>query len=177
MLEFLPKTSYKIDDKVYSLTNICISILLKRVNIDKTYLYQDVLIQVNDTPESISDRIYKTPKYWWVVLVVNSIVDPFYGMALESDIIVKVARKKYGDENKIHHFKNILEDRICDDLSSRKYQKDYDDGVKLPHYIIPVSNLDYEQEKNIGRMKIKAINPKFVSSFEEIFKGLLKQND
>ena len=33
------------------------------------------------------------------------------------------------------------------------------------------------QEQNLDRMKIKAINPQFVASFEEIFKGLVKQDD
>lgn len=177
MLDFIPKTDYVIDKKTYNLTNICISVLLKRLNIDKTYLYQDVLIEVNDTPETISERIYKTPKYWWVILVVNSIVDPYAGLVLDSDVLVKFARKKYGNENKIHHFFNSETNKICDDLFSLKLQQDYDNGIDLPSYIMPISNLIFEQEHNLEKMKIKAINPQFVASFEEIFKGLLKQDD
>ena len=177
MLDFIPRTDYVIDKKTYSLTNICTSVLLKRLNIDKTYLYQDVLIEVNDTPETISERIYKTPKYWWVILVVNSIVDPYSDLVLDSDVLVKFARKKYGNENEIHHFFNSETNKICDDLFSLKLQQDYDNGVDLPSYIMPISNLIFEQEQNLDRMKIKAINPQFVASFEEIFKGLVKQDD
>lgn len=177
MLDFLPKTRYDINKKTYEITNICISVLLKRLNIDKTYLYQDVLIQVNDTPESISERLYKTPKYWWVVLVVNSIVDPYAGLVMDSDVLVKFARKKYGDENKIQHFFNSETNKICDDLFSIKLQQDYDNGVELPSYIMPISHLIYEQELNLDKMKIKAINPQFVASFEEIFKGLIETDD
>ena len=84
---------------------------------------------------------------------------------------------KYGNENEIHHFFNSETNKICDDLFSLKLQQDYDNGVDLPSYIMPISNLIFEQEQNLDRMKIKAINPQFVASFEEIFKGLVKQDD
>ena len=173
MLTLLDSVDYKIDDKVYQLSNICESCVLKRLNIDKTYLYQDYYVQADSSPESISHDVYGTTKFWWVILVVNNIVNPFYGLPISHDLIVAYTTDKYGSPDKIHHFYDDTISRYCDDVDSLRYQELHDANKGLPVYIRPVTVLEYETEMNAKRSRIKVVNPSFVSVFAEVFEELL----
>ena len=176
MLNLLDKTAYRIDEKVYQLTNICESYALKRLNIDKTYLYQDYFVQADSTPESISNDIYKTVKYWWVIMIVNNIVNPFYDLPLSHDLIVGYCTDRYGSPDAIHHFYDETIKRYCDDVDSEKYAIMQANNQGLPVYIRPVTVLEHEIELNNDRARIKVVNPQFISIFEEVFTELLNEN-
>lgn len=177
MLEYLNKIDYKIDGEIYKLTNICESYLLKRLNIDKTFLYKDVIISMYETPESISKMYYGDVKYWWVVMVANKMVNPFTDIPMNNDVLVQYTTGKYGNANAIHHFLDTTINRYCDDVDSKVYQGLIDTNESLPHYIIPVTNLEYESAINQERTRIKIVNPLFITTFEDTFKGLLNNEN
>ena len=41
-------------------------------------------------PDLISDIFYKTPEYWWLILLYNSIDDPFEGLNVGDQIKIPV---------------------------------------------------------------------------------------
>lgn len=172
MIDILGTMEYRIGGQTQSMTNIVHSILLKRVNIDKTFLYQDYIIMPDETPEMVSQKLYGSVQYWYSILLVNNIVDPFAGLPMSFDVLVEYTRAKYGNENAIHHFFDNRTDRICDDRSSIKWRKMYEDGT-LPEYILPVSNMQYEQELNEERTRIKVVNPKYILAFDEAVREMV----
>jgi len=48
-----------------------------------------------DRPENISDRLYDTPEYFWVVLLVNDALNPYYDLPLDIVSLENYAKKKY----------------------------------------------------------------------------------
>lgn len=176
MLKLLDIVNYKIDNRIYQLTNICEAYVLKRLNIDKTYLYKDYFVQADSTPESISNEVYKTVKYWWVIMIVNNMVNPFYDLPMSHDILVEYCKVRYGSPDVIHHFYDETINRYCDDVDTERYLKMHEANQGLPVYIRPVTVLENEIELNNKRARIKIVNPQFVSVFEEIFTELTDEN-
>ena len=72
MFDFMKTVDYKINGEVQTMTDITISVVLKRMNIDRTFLLQDITINESDSLESISNEYYGTPKFWWVIMIVNA---------------------------------------------------------------------------------------------------------
>lgn len=172
MLDLLGTISYRVGNTTQEMTNIVTAVILKRMNIDKTFLYKDVMIQNDATLESISYEHYGKTEYWWVIQVVNNIVDPFNGLPMNSDLLVEFTRNRYGDEHGLHWFIDSRTKRIEDDLSTIKWTEDWKNGT-LPEYIVPVSHLDFELDQNNIKSRIKVVNPDYISIFEEVFKEVV----
>lgn len=168
MFHLIPTLPYKIE-QTQELSNIVASVILKRVNIDKTFLYKDVIVRVDCTLESLSQQFYGDTQYWWAIQLVNNIVDPFCDLPVNNDILVELTRAKYGDENALHWFIDNRTGLICDDRSSIEFRKQWKAGT-LAEYIIPVSHLDYEMEQNNARTRMKIVNPAYINTFAEVFK-------
>ena len=168
MFHLMKTIPYKFES-VQQVSNIVASIVLKRLNIDKTFLYKAVIIREDSTLESLSQHFYGDTRFWWAIQLVNNIIDPYTQLPMNNDILVKYTRKKYGNENDIHWFIDNRTGLICDDRSSITWLQNWKDNT-LPEYIIPVSHLDYESEQNHRKTRIKIVNPTFIHVFEEVFK-------
>ena len=48
-----------------------------------------------DTPENISNRLYDSTEYFWVVLMVNDALNPYYDFPLDNNSLENYAKKKY----------------------------------------------------------------------------------
>lgn len=93
-------------------TNIFFRIqVLKEVlnNITSYYAY---VINDEDTPEILAEKIYGTPEAHWVILLANNIIDPQYEWPLKPDAFNKYIVKKYGSvanaKNQIHHYEKLV---------------------------------------------------------------------
>lgn len=168
MFHLMKTIPYKFES-VQEVSNIVAAVVLKRLNIDKTFLYKDVIIQADSTLEAISQRFYNDTRFWWAVQLVNNIIDPYTQLPMNNDVLARYTRKKYGDENGLHWFIDNRTKRICDDRSSIEWREKWQNNT-LPEYIIPVSHLDYETEQNNARTRIKIVNPSFIHVFEEVFR-------
>ena len=74
--------------------------ILRRVNIstqgkeDSTFFIKYDLRE-GDTPENISKRLYNTSDYFWVVLLVNEALNPYYDFSMDSNSLENYVKKKY----------------------------------------------------------------------------------
>jgi hypothetical protein len=147
--------------------NLLTAVLPSRLNIDKAFVYQNYTIMDGESPESIADKMYKDPQLYWVLLVVNNIVNPYTDWPIEESVMEEFVQKKYGDVFGVHHFTDNRIDRVCDDVADAEFRAM--PAGDLPFYIVPKTNLDHEREINEGRREIIAVNPRYVSQFVEIY--------
>lgn len=56
------------------------------------------IVEYGDTPESLSMKFYGTDIYWYMILIVNEIFDPFYEWQMTDEEMMNYAIK-YVDEN------------------------------------------------------------------------------
>lgn len=176
-------------------TNILTSFLLKKISIYRSMLFQKYTIKDDDTVEGLSDKLYESPMHYWTILVVNNIIDPFSEWAKDSYLLEKFTAKKYAEGKKlikkdgtvtvvphsvgtdgIHHFININTGRACDDVEDEYYRGLYAVNPKsIGKNIIPVTNLQYEQDKDLENRSIFIVAKSYLLDLEEDFKRMLKR--
>lgn len=176
MYHLIEPLNYKIGDSTYEMSNLVASIVLKRLNIDRTFLFKEVIIQPDSTPEQISFDQYGTTQYWWVIVLVNHIVDPWSDLPMNNDLLVNYTKAKYGNPDDLHWFIDIRTNTVCDDRSSEEKWMQQWQNQTLPEYIVPVSHLEYEADLNIKRTRIQVVNPDYISTFEEVFKETVNED-
>lgn len=169
MLKKMPFVSYKFsDNSTRDIKNFTASIMVDRIKESKDILYKPYTISDSDTPESVSYILYDTPEYWWVLLVINGIVNPFQEWVRESNTI------GYGIDRKEHlYFIDIRTNEIQDDIENAKYLKMLEDNQILPEYINQVDRYQYERMVNGNLYNIWAIAPEYIDSFVEEYLHLL----
>lgn len=58
-------------------------------------VYESYIIENDDTPEIVADRVYGDPKYHWVVLLFNEIINPYYDWPLGDQTLENYIEGKY----------------------------------------------------------------------------------
>jgi hypothetical protein len=78
-------------------------------------IFYPYTIKDHDTPEIIAAKLYDSPQYHWVVLIVNTIIDPNYDWPLSSANFIATLKKRYTTEGSdglyyamqtTHHFED-----------------------------------------------------------------------
>lgn len=159
-------------------TNITQSILLKFKTMFNTTLWQFHTIADGETPESIAHKYYQNASDFWIILLVNSIINPYLDWALTLNELKSLTMKKYGDTNvnNIHHLIDINTKKQISQSEQVKYVKG--GGVKneLPFNYIIVTNLEYETIENDKKRDIRILAPKYLQEFKNQFEDILNDN-
>lgn len=121
-------------------------------------LYDEYDIREGDTPEIISEKVYGSPEYHWVVMLCNQKYDWIADFPLTQPEMDKFLTQKYGsgNEDAIHHYVN-----------NDGFEVSSDDAEATS-----VSNRTYEDDINEEKRRIKLIAPsllfKILNSFDEL---------
>jgi hypothetical protein len=109
--------------------------------------------------EDLAQNYYGDPDLWWVVAVMNGIVDPFYDLPLRYEELLDYIDSKYPGTEKYdaHHY-------TADGIY---VASDYP-GAHM------VSNETYETQLNDRKRAIKILDPIYIPTIVENLKGLLK---
>ena len=150
---------FKINNKVeYKLIkDISQNVRVRKEILANITLYDEYDIRDGDTPEIISEKVYGSPLYHWVVLLCNekyNYVDDFPLPIYEFE---KHVTSKYGagHEYDTHHYVN-----------NKGFIVDSTQGTS-------VSNYDYEVTVNESKRRIKLISPSLLNTILKNFKDLI----
>jgi hypothetical protein len=94
---YFPKTVYSLDDTndVDVVTSIVSRFSFESSFRDNTAVYYEYNIQDSDTPEIIANKFYGDSEKHWVVLMLNSIMDPQFDWPLDQRTIISYMNEKY----------------------------------------------------------------------------------
>ena len=175
-----------VDYDGYKIPNLMINLGLTYDLIKSQFTHRSFTITGAPRPEQLSYGIYRTPDYEWVLLLINGVIDPWYGWLKEDEVVRAYAEKKYqhfGGPNGIHHyFDPITEEEYFnltrpDPLVNKWYNVLDTDKLALQFegQLIPVTNVEYEINENEKLRKISIIPPDeiraFVDTFERVQNG------
>lgn len=170
MLKKYPSINYgfgKNDHK--ELVNFCVGILVERLNISNKLLFRPYNVQETDTPEIIANEVYEDPEYWWTILLVNDIINPFSQWIRPTTIL---SNSIVGDD--VLHFLNVDTGYICDDIDDKQFREWMATGVTLPEHINAIRKSTWESDQNNKRFKINLINPDYIEVFVDEYEHALK---
>jgi len=166
-----PKTTTTIDGISHLITDITTAYQLITTKNDNIFFYQKYFVADGETPEIISQKIYNTPLYYWTILMVNNIINPYTDWVKYGQPFLKWIDAKYTDGlNGIHHFYNVDTNSLCDDYDDKRFRLMIG---SLPSHINPITNLEYEVDENNKKREITIISTKYISQFYTNFSKML----
>jgi hypothetical protein len=174
--KYFDEIPYVIDGYAKQAIDLMRAVLPDNVDLGDFYIFQKYTVSSGDIPESAAYQLYQRADYYWVLLVINNMVNPYLDWPMSDEEVELYATKKYGADAlyDVHHYYWLND----------PYHKDYSwldevdrvDPIKLrAQFVVPMTNLEYEIEQNINRRDIVAINPRVVSQFVDAYNNALQE--
>ena len=118
----------------------------------------------------IAHKLYGDSELHWVVLIMNDIVDRYHQWPMSRRQFLAHINNKYTNVNGIHHYEISQ--------SSGDTTIKINIGIDNTDYpsATPITNLEYEQERQDSLRRIKLLDPAFVDQFVDQFEELMNRS-
>ena len=117
------------------------------------------------TPEMVSQDIYGSSTFHWILLLFNEIINTYYDWPLSTRNFQKFVTDKYADPQGVHHYE--VSQSSGGDWVKIKVESDVAGAVA-------VTNLEYEATIQDKKREITILQPQFVDQFRQEFNTLLE---
>lgn len=164
-----PTISYSLDGYSKDAMNIVTAAVLKRINVDKSYVYQTYDVPNGSSPESLAYELYKDPTLCWVFFLVNGMINPMLDWPMADEVLEEYVAVVYGSLYDIVYFTNVQTGYRLDDVAEQEVREFIEEGNPVPADIHPVTALEYESEVNRKRGNITIIAPRYINQFVDLF--------
>lgn len=157
----IPKENFNI---LHLLKRINVVEVLKDRTVEDFYIYR---IDDGDTPETVAQKLYGNPYYYYIIMLFNGINDVYSDWAKSEAGMYDYCLAKYGSRkevNAVHHWENGNGEII---------QKEYYKGSDA----VPVTNYEYEIALNDKKRYIKVISPTVIQQVDLKIAELLNENN
>jgi hypothetical protein len=167
MFKNFPQFGYALDSRLIVATDIFRRVALSDIAINELLLTK-YTIEAGQKPEDVADILYDDPKLYWVVLLVNNIIDPYNEWYFTPEQIRSLVEDKYGVGNSgnTHHYIVADNPLVC---------VQYDAQKLASGEIKEISHLEHEQLENDARQNISVINPRYIQDFLTEFNRLANE--
>jgi len=195
----LPNIEYTPQRVQYKFTNqnfVLAKNIFKFIAIDNSAFATDLFteLQLNQgiRPDQASEAVYNDPRYDWVILLTNKIVDTKNDWPLNNNEFEKLITKKYPNAFDIKHWETkevkndigeivqpggmiVYYDPSNPDSYKLRYIKSYnpfveeiENGTTL---VRSKSHYEYEQELNNKKRFIQVLRPAYLNAFVRLFQA------
>lgn len=194
-----PRIAYSLDN--FESEQVVVDIFRRVVFSDEflenTFYYEEYEVLGGESPEELSFRFYGTTNLYWLILMVNGIIDPRFDWPLSEQDLYKLTNSKYGGPknvfaiNKAKNAAGFVTDTffILLEESTHKEPKRLiienisdPDSINTPIEYTPhpvgtefISNFEVEQEKNEVNRTIRILKAEIVEEILTNFKTLVNQ--
>ena len=137
-------------------------------------LYDKFDVPEGDSPETVAYKIYGDAEYFWVVCLMNNIVNRFYDWPLDEYVFQQYVKDKYDNADGIHHFERTQDSGPQTGEGPADYSyllecNETDAGAQS------VSNIEYERRIQDKKRQIKLLNRNYLPAFETEFTNLIRR--
>lgn len=174
MFYYYPKLYYKIDNYNY-LHVTDISINTKINSLIEKYRQTNLRpysVRDGELPDLISYKVYGTPKYDYIILIVNGIKNFYDEWQMSYAVFNNYIIKKYG--SLVYAKENYAKYYTSDNFEISK--DTWDELIITDINAYRKTHYDYENELNEQRGKIKILNPDLVVKFEVQLQQILNDS-
>jgi len=129
-------------------------------------------VQEGEKPEDIAYKIYGDTDYFWVVTLVNNIVNRYYDWPLDEYVFQQYVKDKYTQPDAVHHYEITQSSgrQTGDgpaDYSHKIECNETDAGAEA------VTNIQYERRIQDKKRQIHVLAPNYLNVFEDEFNNLV----
>ena len=137
-------------------------------------LFDNFDVPEGDSPETVAYKVYGDAEYFWIVCLMNNVVNRYYDWPLDEYNFQQYMKDKYDNPAGIHHYEAV-----------QSSGKQTGDGPADYSHLIEVSNgdnggqsvtnIDYERREQDKKRQIKILLPSYLGVFEQEFKKLIRR--
>ena len=141
---------------------------------DNVTLFDKYDVAEGEKPEDVAYKIYGDADYFWVVTLVNNIVNRQYDWPLDSYSFQQFINDKYSNPDDIHHYEVTQSsgkqsgDGPADYSHKLEVNSDHSGAQS-------VSNREYEDRLQDQKRQIRILSPQYLNAFEEEFTNLIRR--
>ena len=137
-------------------------------------LFDKLDVPEGDNPEDIAYKAYGDADFWWVVCLMNNVVNRYYDWPLDEHSFQQYVADKYSNPDGIHHYEITQSSgpqtaNGPDDFSHKIEVNETESGAES------VSNYEYERREQDKKRQIKLLDPRYLPMFLEEFERLIRR--
>jgi len=165
-----------ISDNSIIIKNLLLRAELKSIDIiTKSKIYTPYLIKDGETPEMVSEGLYGSSSYFWIILFANDIKNVYEDWPRVQEVFDSYIIDTYGtleySKTTVHHYEDSSGNW---GRSNSEYYSNNNLILDYQYFDIPVYIYDYELSLNEMKRSINLIRPEYttqlVKEFQKIFK-------
>ena len=131
-------------------------------------------VQEGEKPEDVAYKMYGDSDYFWVITLVNNIVNRYYDWPLDEYVFQQYVKDKYDNADGIHHFERTQDSgpQTGDGPADYSYLlecNETDAGAQS------VSNIEYERRLQDKKRQIQLLNKSLLGDFVAEFDRLIAE--
>ena len=169
------------------LKNITSLVVRKESLLDDKSLFYNYTMLETETIEDVSNKLYRSPEYYWVIMMINYRFDRFYDFPLTDSQLTQYIEQKYGSisiaaTSFIYYIRTSSLQYSDDEEDDRNYwivvpKEKFDDTPQFENGILmrkSISLYDYEIEQNESKRTILVIQERYLNTFINAFTNLMR---
>ena len=141
---------------------------------DNVTLFDKYDVTEGEKPEDVAYKAYGDSDYFWVITLINNIVNRFYDWPLDEYSFQQFVADKYANPDAVHHYEITQSSgRQTGDGPS-----DYSHKVQCNATDVgaeAVTNIEEERRIQDEKRQIRILLPKFLGAFEDEFINLIRR--
>ena len=172
-----PKIDYSITgvkSDTAEITDIWRRVKVRSKIANNVALFDNFDVPEGDSPETVAYKVYGDAEYFWVVCLMNNVVNRYYDWPLDEFSFQQFVADKYSNPDGIHHFERVQDSGPQKGNGPADYShiiecNSTDAGAQS------VSNIEHERRLQDKKRQIKLLQPNYLNNFIDEFRRLITQ--
>ena len=141
---------------------------------DNVTLFDNYDVAEGEKPEDVAYKVYGESDYFWVVTLVNNIVNRYYDWPLPEFVFQQYLKDKYSNPDGIHHYEVTQTSGKQTGEGPADYSHKLEVNSDYPG-AQSISNREYENRLQDQKRQINILLPKYLATFEQEFRRLIRK--
>ena len=172
-----PRMRYNLSgvgDNVTTVTNIFRRVKVRNKIKGNVSLLDKYDVHEGEKPEDVAYKAYGSTDYFWVVTLLNNIINRYYDWPLDEYVFQQYVKDKYDNAAGIHHYERTQDSGKQSGEGPSDYShllecNSTDAGAQS------VSNIEYERRLQDQKRQIRILAPGYLGVFEQEFDNLVRR--